>query len=65
VTDEDFVVKAKKLAEEKGWGIRRALSYIANTEPGAYDRHLQSVGAGAILERRRHVDALAKQGRGK
>jgi signal peptide peptidase SppA len=65
VTEEGFVARAKKLAEEKGWTLRRALSYIANTEPGVYDRHLQSVGAGAILERRRQVDALAAKERGR
>lgn len=56
-SSSDFLSRARQLAKEKGCTVRQALSEIARTEPAVYERHMQSIGAGAILERRRQIDA--------
>lgn len=59
----DFLARAAEVAKERGCSMRQALSHVARTEPAVYERHMQSVGAGGILERRRVADAEKARGR--
>lgn len=56
----DFLSRAREMAVEKGWTVRQSLSYLARTEPSLYADFMNAAGAGAILERRRIVDAAGK-----
>ncbi len=59
-TGPDFLARAREVAKEKGISVTAAMSFLARTEPALYERHMESCGAGGILEHRREADAKRK-----
>lgn len=53
----EFLQRAFKLAEEKGWTKTEAMSYLARNEKELYEAFLESTGAGHIVRARREADA--------